>query len=264
MKSSRKLYRAAVIAVIVLAVTTGAAWAQLKVTAQPLNGWDYGAERFENGALQLWLGNWSPFYLQLDTFDDTLVSDACGAGTSTKWAGPFTIGMGHEDTNGGTGFQETRDWTLVECNPTGPGQYVPWNCPTCVFSQTVADDVQTPGGCTGSTCASELVNEFFVNLDANCDGEVDTPLPPSGLCVYWEAYTLPPFDPDYVPWQGNLQVRVNDGGGDKTLNVNFFAGPNAVTLRELAAIPAASGPALLAALGGLAGLAAAGLYRRRK
>lgn len=264
MEGRRRLHWIAALTLIALLATTGAAWAQLKVTAQPLHGWDYGLERFENGNLQIWLGNWTPFYIQLDTFDDVLVTDACGPGTSTKWAGNFTVGMGYEDTNGdpgGTGFRDTEDWTLVECNPTGPGQYVPWNCPTCAFTRSVDDDVWVPGTCTGSTCRSELVNEFFVNLDANCDGAPDTALPDTGLCVYWEAYTLPPNHADYVPWAGNLQVRVDDGGGDKTLNATVFYGPNAVALRRLNAQPAVSGAAILATL---AGLSAAGLLLRRR
>ena len=48
--------------------------------------------------------------------------------------------------------------------------------------------------------------------------------------MYWEA-EKPPF-PNSLYWKGNIQGRINAGGGEKTVNFNI-SGPSAVTLREL-------------------------------
>jgi len=265
MKGRQILILSLVFVLVALALTAGVVFAQLKVTAQPLNAWDWVTNRFENGNANLWVGRWEPMYVQFDTFDDNLVADACGAGTSTKYAGTAVLGLGNLDTNGATGFTKTKDWQLVLCNPAGPlsnPQYVPFNCPTCVLQRNVADLVGV-GSCSGSTCAKEILNEFFVNIDANCDGTPDAPgIPAGGLCLYWEAWSPGPSDPGFSGWwAGNLQARVNVGGGDKTLNFKV-AGPNAITLRGLAA--SSSAPAFAI---GLVVLVAAGMlglvYRRR-
>jgi hypothetical protein len=263
MKDKRILSLSLVFVLVALLLTASVVFAQLKITAQPLSAWDWVTNRYENGNVNLWTGHWEPTYVQFATFDDNLVTDACGAGKSTKYAGPVLLGLGNLDTNGATGFTKTRDWKYVECPPGD--QLVPsaWNCPTCVLQRNVSDVVDT-GACTGSTCAKELLNEFFVNIDADCDGAPDATLPAGGLCLYWEGWVPGPSDPGFTGWwAGNLQARVNVGGGDKTLNF-AVAGPNAVTLRLLSARSAMPWAAYGLALLALVGIGAVGLvYRRR-
>jgi hypothetical protein len=266
MKSKRILFLSLVLVLIALLLTASVVFAKLKITAQPLNAWDWVTNRYENGNANLWMGHWEPMYVQFDTFDNDLVADACGAGTSTKYAGTALLGLGNLDTNGATGFTATRYWRLTVCPPPDQGQPPPavW-CPTCILQPNplISDKVDT-GACTGSTCAKELLNEFFVNIDTNCDGTPDEQIPASGMCLYWEAWSPGPSDAGFSGWwAGNLQARVNVGGGDKTLNFSV-AGPNAVALRLFAARTAVPGVAYGFALVALVGVGAVGLvYRRR-
>jgi hypothetical protein len=266
MKGKRILFLSLVLVLIALMLSGGVVLAQLKVTAQPLNAWDWETDRYENGNVNLWTGHWEPMYVQFDTFDNELVANACGAGTSTIYAGTAQLGLGNLDTNGATGFTQTRDWRLTVCpppDPTPPGfdpNPAVW-CPTCILQQLISDKVDV-GACSGSTCAKELLNEFFVNIDTDCNGTPNEAIPATGMCLYWEAWTPGPSDQGFTGWwAGNLQARVTVAGGDKTLNFNV-AGPNAVTLRGLAAT--SSVPAFAIGLVVLVAIGAVGLvYRRR-
>ena len=121
--------------------------------------------------------------------------------------------------------------------------------------EVTSRDVVTP--CTTGNCTDEIVTTFKLSMDLDCDGTIDPPFAPAGgLCMYWAA-SKPPSTPPF--WSGNLQVRVNDGGGDKTLSFNDLRGPNAVSMQSFTGSSAAVNPlavVLGALLFGLTGLGA--------
>jgi hypothetical protein len=122
--------------------------------------------------------------------------------------------------------------------------------------EVTSSDVVTP--CATGNCTDEIVTTFKLSMDLDCDGTIDSPFAPAGgLCMYWAA-SKPASSPPV--WSGNLQVRVNDGGGDKTLNFNELRGPNTVGLQRFGGASAAvNSPAVVlgALLLGLTGLALA-------
>jgi hypothetical protein len=190
-------------------------------------------------------------------------------------------GLYHTDTTGEPGFQETRKWSLISCDRNGdlsgafdgadrelpPSPYdrgewrgdqlpplaEPWGPYTecnalgtwCYVDEDNDKDVLT--GCTTGNCANEIVTTIQVNLDQDCDGNVDQALidmglpvvggVPQMLCFYAEART--PW-PDLVEtrgmWQGPIQARIGDAGGDKTVSFKI----NTITAVELAAFDAAA------------------------
>lgn len=264
----RNLLAAFTLVLVGLLLLTSLAYATTKLT-DVLHSWDDDQGRYENGNLVMYLdGTPQPFYIQLD-FDNNEVADACGAGTSTQFAGPLEIGLYHTDTpadNNAPGFQApTADWGFVPCSVfaskkyPAPGDFIA----TCSVSgarcDIVSKDVVGTGEC-GGNCSEELLTTLDVNLDTNCDGSRDAGFE-SGVCLYWTA-VKPPFAPPY--WEGNIQARVEDAsqGGDKTINFSV-AGPNALSLRSLKAHSAGN----LSTLVPMLGLVAAGmgviLYRRR-
>ena len=267
-------------------VTIGAVNADLKPTAV-LNSYDDESMAYENGNITMWLNNQpQPFYTGLD-FDTGQHADACGAGTSTQWAGDTFVGLYHEDNNpqGAPGFQSTVSgrWMIVKCSfDDGNNKY-----PPAGDILAVCDEAGSPA--PGEACVlkgtkdtlvvynqgnrySEIETQFHVTVDTNCDGTVDEPFLSAGagagadnLCMYWEAEKPPVTNP---VWGGNIQVRYradNDtSGGDKTINFNELAGPNAVSVRTLAATAEANSGSLIAwAVAMLLAAAALFVWRRR-
>jgi hypothetical protein len=252
--------------VLLFAFGTQNAKADIKATA-PFYAWDRGTDQFKNSNLELWQDPdwWVPLIHHIDT-DSDVYAEACGPGTSSTLAGTMTMGLGHVDTTGGDGFQASRNWTLVHCDRTGDGLFnnddlrepliedlpvdglygfTEWSGVNADTFYLITQDLESP--CTTSTCATELLTSMFINLDPDCDntlGDASNPIPAGGVCFYAEAQ---PPALGANPWAGNLQARINTGGGDKTVNFNV-AGPTAV---EIVSIKASTNYAMsFALLGG--------------
>lgn len=242
-----KITKLLTVVVLALLVTVLSVSAQVKLLA-PLNAWDRDAAKWENGNVQLWADPnvWVPFYEELNfdgaDFDTTGYPNSCvGPDMSTPLAGELEIGLYHTDNSpsGAMGFQATRNWMLLDCAVVDALIDPIASPPTTPLSATLSringqDTVEST--LCGGNCTDEIVNRFFVNLDADCDGAPDAGLP-ARVCLYWEAQ--PPDVPTLqVPaWTGNIQARINsivDGVsvGDKTLNFSMY-GPSAVELRTL-------------------------------
>lgn len=233
----------ALVTILFSLLATQPTQADIKVTAV-LNGFDYGSSNFENGNVAVYLDNssnqWQSWHHQLN-FDNKQWADACGPGTSTKWAGELLIGLYHTDNApaGAFGYQETRNWRLVDGAPTANLTYTP--DPSSSVINVISQDVVESAGC-GGNCQNEIVTHVFVNLDPDCDGTPNTNS--DNLHIYWEA--LLPNLTDTPTWGGNTQVRIGEvaGSGDKTVNVNFF-GPNAIQTTYFAAASTSSIPSIL-------------------
>ncbi|MGD8623247.1 MAG: hypothetical protein PVJ34_01830 [Anaerolineae bacterium] len=220
--------------------------ADLKATAV-VYAWDVVADKYQNSnVITAWDGSWVPFLHELN-FDTDLWLDACPAGpsTSTTLAGNMYYGLYHTDNApaGGEGFQETRSWSLVDCDRNGNGRFdnadLSLQPPTDVtvlaacndssdicYLDPALQDVETP--CTTGNCQQEIVTTFFINIDPNCDGTPDLVSPSGHLCFFAEARTPAAGEGTGIPWSGPLQARISTVGGDKT--VNFSIQPTAVTL----------------------------------
>jgi hypothetical protein len=248
---------------LLLLLAVAVAHADLKATAV-VYAWDIKALKYQNSNVIIdFDGSWVPFVHELN-FDNDVVTQTCPSGLSTKWAGTMYYGLYHEDDapDGGAGFQQTRDWQLIECDRDGDDDFdggdLALQPPYSVTLYTPDSMcIMTPGEvcqlieqdrvitCTVGNCKTEIETEFFINLDADCDGTPDVPIPPSGLCFYAEAKTPPnPPDPYTYPfWSGPLQARISTVGGEKT--VNFKPQPTAARLSSFQAT-AGDGAVLLA------------------
>jgi hypothetical protein len=256
MKKSKR-FQIMLLSVMVLSLlfvgSVQVAKADIKVV-NPFYAWDQTKQWFVNSMAALVLDETEqipvPFIHQLSK-DTDLVVDACGPGTQTDWAGTLALGLGHIDTTGQDGFQRSQNWTLVYCDRNEDGKFdnsdlrnADPNAAYYGFTQWagissggddafVADPIDDVLDCSNSTCAKEIVTTLTVNLDfVDCDGQIDY-LPPEleagGICFYAEG--IPPLMPTNPAdfWQGNLQARISDGGGDKTVNFTV-EGPTAVTM----------------------------------
>lgn len=240
-KSKRNLAVVMFVLALLLMVNS-IAFGALKLTAV-LRSWDDAAGRYENGNLTLYLdGQPHPFYEELG-WDNGQVTDACGPGTSTTYAGTAEFGIYHTDNNpaGAKGFQSTDDWSLVPCSVFDTKKYpdpgdilAVCDDPLDLECQIIDQDTVDSTVC-GGNCENEIVTHVSLNLDTDCDGNIDPGFTDT-MCLYWTA-EKPPFPADTY-WGGNIQARINDGGGDKTLNFNQILGPNAVTVQSLIANPA--------------------------
>lgn len=237
---------AAALFLLLSILSLGIAQADLKAT-NVVYAWDIVQQKYQNSNVSIQFnGMWESFWHELD-FDNDPWPDACGPGTSTKWAGNMYYGLYHTDNNpaGAPGFQETRHWELVDCDRNGDGKFniqdlsvspptyrVTWA--TCTtnpgYCRLISQDVPTP--CSTGNCLDEIVTTFFINLDLDCNGTIDQPLPPAGLCFYAESRVPPPPAPNPM-WAGPLQARISTVGGDKT--VNFQLEPTAVKLLSFTA-----------------------------
>lgn len=182
------------------------------------------------------------------------------------------LGLYHVDT-GSTitnGFQMSRDWMLVDCDLSTPldGAFTnddltvrptiinttPYGNPGSFEVSPLLQDVVTP--CSTGNCDYEIVTQLTINLDQDCNGVPDVPIPAAGVCFFAEAKK--PID---ASWSGNLQARIEAGGGDKTVNFKFEE-PTAISLVSLTAEPSAVSWALPAAA--LALIAGIWIFLRRK
>lgn len=240
-----------VLVVLSALVFAGAVAAEWKVV-NVIEAWDNAAQRWESGNATMYLdGSPQSFYHTLirGDFDKNQYPNACGARGSSPWAGMGEIGLYHTDTdadNNAPGFQATSGYRLVPCGELegNPDTEIPpttlADCPDSdgdgeldrceIFTQ----DVVTT--CSTGNCKDEIVTSIGINLDTDCDGALDTGFTDE-VCLFWQA-EKPPFpDPGDPVWEGNIQVRVAAGGGEKTVNFGTIKGPNAVFLQSLIANP---------------------------
>ena len=248
-KSHLKLTATILLAVMGILLLTTAAFAAVKLTA-PLSSYDDGSAKWENGNLTMWLNTDPQPFSEVLGFDTNDHPDACGLGTSSPWAGVVEFGHYHTDTNGAPGFQSTSNWYTVDCTSFSTSQSTQkYPTPAEKLIECVPDNgddvidgcellsVDVVTACSTGNCTNEIVSTIQGNLDADCDGTIDDPTIASlvdndALCFYWEA-EKPPY-PGPV-WGGNLQARINAGGGDKTLNFSNLLGPSAVSLLNISA-----------------------------
>jgi hypothetical protein len=250
-----------------LLVIPVAVQADLKATAV-VYAWDMVAGKFQNSNVIIpWDGTWIPFLHELNFDDDPWTNpQGCAVGESSIWAGNMLYGLYHEDNDtspGAPGFQESQKWSLISCDRDGDGDFdnadltsppSPYDrrqiyaeCDSagsvCYVDEIAEKDVETP--CTTGNCLTEIITTIRVNLDQDCDGDVDPELGipvnprtghPEMLCFYAEARTPTPDQQAGLPaWTNPLQARISTVGGDKT--VNFNVAPTAV---ELASFEAAA------------------------
>lgn len=244
----RRAVPVALVVAAVLAMTLGVAQADLKFTAV-LHAWDDGKARFESGNATIVLdGTREPFYQVID-FDNDPHANACEAGTSSAWAGDAEIGLYHVDNNpaGGKGWQSTQGWSLVKCSifDDPKKKYalpadILYSCdpdsPACQLIPKNGIRFDREVACTSGNCSTEIVTDFNLNFDLNCDGKLDAEFSDKGgICLYWEA-VKPPKEPTY--WSGNFQARAGILGqgftGDKTINFDIQA-PTAVRIGNFVA-----------------------------
>jgi hypothetical protein len=206
--------------------------------------WDETQLKYQNSMINIsWYdGTWKPFWHEMTFNNDPWLGtpNPCAVGT-TSWAGIMYYAVGHEDTQlpiPAPGFQKTRNWELVDCDRDGDGDGVDngdlaFAPPTsrvtleqCTASSTscilVSEDITT--GCSVGNCATELVTTFLVNLDADCDGNIDAKYDIwSGgklrVCFFAEAQ-VPTWPTEGPMWTGNVQGRIGTVGGAKTINFN--------------------------------------------
>jgi hypothetical protein len=206
-----------------------------------------------------WDGAWVPFLHNLnvivptggsfseDPYTPTLT---CDGTSSTKWAGLMEYGVYHVDNSplGAPGFTTTRRWSYADCDRdgdldwdvqdrrwTGYNGEVPPNAHSPIFSDTFpmpptythemwlgyipVITINQPVSCTTGNCLLELVTTLEINLDEDCDGNIDPKfLPPTSsgqICFYAEAKT--PIE-EVPTWQQTLQGRVGSAGGERTVS----------------------------------------------
>ncbi len=220
--------------------TISSAQADLKST-NAVYAWDRTANNYQNSNVIIyWDGGWVPFIHEL-AFDNDLytpTTPTCNGG-STEYGGRMEFGLYHTDNApaGAKGFQATQNWRLVNCDRNGDGRFnntdrallPPSGFTTYENLAPIYQDVITP--CTTGNCLNEIVTTLEVNLDKNCDGNIDAGVP-TLVCFYAEASVPTTADTPY--WGQQLQARISEGGGDKTVNFNPTA-PTAITLVKLAA-----------------------------
>ena len=250
-----------------LLVAPIAVQAELKATSLAYS-WDVTADAFEWGHATIeWDGSWIPllqeiYFDQLDRPPEPDEPQICADPTkTTRYAGWIEYGLPHVDNEpeGARGFQESRNWTLIDCDLNGDGI---WDRDDLLVGPFLDFDVHpelkladcTPGGancniltdltsdpvyyqdkeddCTVATeehCLKELSTMLVISIDTDCDGVVDDPrfTDAVALCVYSEVLT-----PDYEAWEDNwtfpLPVRIMDADGAKTLML--YPDPTAVEL----------------------------------
>jgi hypothetical protein len=252
-----------VLALIGLISSAGVVRAELTATGV-VWAWDIAQNKYQNSNVIInWYdGSWVPFWhaMTFDAFPWLGDPNPCTPGTTT-WAGLMYYGVYHEDNApaGAPGFRQTRNWSLVDCSRDGdqdfdnadlartPPDYRlilaecrysldPLHDPHCTL---VTEDVVTP--CTTGNCATEIITTFMINLDTDCDGNLDAGYDIwSGnalrVCFFAEAQ-VPTWPTGGPMWGGPLQGRISTVGGDKT--VNFSPQPLSVELAAFTAKPQA-------------------------
>jgi hypothetical protein len=178
----------------------------------------------------------------------------CGGNPGTEWQGYMWYGLYHEDNSplGALAFTATRDWSLVNCDLDGDGDFDNADLSTWPINRELytplsecrwyTDTVNPPAECTliyddhvfncdTGNCLTEIRTKFLINLDQDCNHAIDVPIPPGGVCFYAEA--RPAIDP-FPVWGGNPQARIFTAGGEKT--VNFRIEPTGIDLASLDAM----------------------------
>ena len=272
--SLRVVVALVVVAMLVVPVTVQA---DLKATAV-VYAWDMVATRFQNSNVIIpWDGTWIPFLHEINFDTDRWTEPGvCGYDpanpdtTGTRWAGNMYYGLYHvdNDPDGAPGFQESRKWSLISCDRDGVGNFdnadlaappSPYDRPViyaecdslgdyCYVDEANEKDVETP--CTTGNCLQEIVTTIRVNLDLDCDGNVDPELGvptdprtghPEMLCFFAEARTPTLDEQAGLPaWSNPLQARISTVGGDKTVNFAVDQ-PTAVDLAAFDAAPQGNG-----------------------
>jgi len=278
---SKRLDLPLLTAVFLMLTAAGIAFADLKAVHW-VDGWDEKSKQFAHSLNDVTFdGHWVSFLHELDFDNDPYVqtnpaypASACPLSPTltTKWAGVMEFGLYNVDNSpdGAPGWQESREWQLVACDRDGDGDFdnkdlkvqpmtnvVPYTGATLTV---ITKDLTT--GCTKGNCKYEIVTTIFINTDSECDGNQNTDIPAGGLCFYAEAETPVIAEGSLLLWGGNIQTRINTGGGDKTVNFHVLGAPGtAVTLASFTARPVAHWPAALTLQGLLAvlGVAAAGV-----
>lgn len=248
------IQKAAVFALIVIGLlcwTFGVASAQEKTTAV-FYAWDSVANKYQNSTILANVnatptGVWVPLLHHVD-FDTDLYSPMSCSGqpnTSTMYAGKVWLGLYSTDnaTMGARGFTESRKWSLVACDRDLNGSFdngdlsmapptdvTTWDPAVPAHVTVISQDVTT--GCTTGNCLDEIVTTLEINLDMDCDGVIDAPVPAGGLCFYAEGFLS---NSTAIPWKGPLQGRFTDVAGDKTVNFEPFYGTTSVNLVSLTA-----------------------------
>jgi hypothetical protein len=243
-------------AAMLMVLAAGIAHADLKAVHW-VDGWDEASNQYAHSLNEVTFdGQWVPFLHELD-FDNDLYAQtnpaypeyACPSfpTRTTKWAGVMEFGLYNVDNSpdGAPGWQESRDWQLVACDRNGDGSFnnkdlsvqpmdyvVPYTGATLTV---ITKDLQV--GCTTGNCKYEIVTTIFINVDSDCDGNINGDIPAGGLCFYAEGET--PYIEVGAPllWGGNIQTRISTGGGEKTVNyhVNGAEPATAITLSSLSA-----------------------------
>jgi hypothetical protein len=255
--------------------------AHAALSLNALYAWDYSTHRYEsNSARIIFDGNWESFVHQFSTDSAVWPDDIWGTplpsgyevyypcyGTNTNgtaWAGYGGISLFHLDNDpaGAAGFQQTRNWKLVDCDRTGDDLFNDddlhlwppdsgWTTWAPCSLRRINQDTENAGGC-GADCATQIHTEFVANCDLNCNGTLDTALPPAGLCIYWEAQTPLSADPF---WAGTLRGSISDANGDNRV-INFGIDRQTAVSLESFTAHSAAGPFVAGLLGlGIGGLA---------
>jgi LPXTG-motif cell wall-anchored protein len=216
-----------------------------------------------------------------------------GGQPTTYYADRLLVSHHHEDSSGGWGYQDVRNFKLVSCDFDGDGDFdngdltvdpfdASGNLVGTVTEYRTSSDLKIVNPSSGppysyeracgpgdGSCAFVIETELFMNLDSDCDRSLadETPALPANLCLVWQAEKPDVADEGFVPWDSpNLQSRLVNDGGDKTVSTRP-AGPTFVTLTGPSARAAAP---LLVAIGfTAAGLLLAGgvgvvFFRRRR
>lgn len=241
--------------------------AELRATSLAYS-WDTAMSEFFWGHVTIeWNGSWIPllqevYFDQLDRPPAPDEPQICADPTkTTRYAGWIEYGLPYldNDPDGARGFQESRGWSVVDCDLNGDGSWDDLdlaNGPSLPAEAVVLAECSAGsancnilrydelGACTVETeehCTSELATKLLISVDTDCDGAIDDGFlnPSTGqlrpLCVYAEALT-PLYEAGEVVWTFPLPVRISDKNGSKTLML-YPAAPTAVELASFRAEP---------------------------
>jgi len=245
-------------------LTTSPTSAELATTSV-VYAWDEDQNKYQNSLLEVYFdGGWVPFLHEIgeDQFNTTLfVSPTLNA--NTRWAGTMDYAVYYTDNSpaGAQGFRTTRRWSLVWCDraqkkatdplpPDGDFTGDDLNAPNpfqyynsfLIENLTVIFQNRVDATQCGGNCQDELVTRLFVSLDKDNDGTIDASYRVGNtlagavrkICFYAEAQK--PIVTTGDIWGGNLQARISDNGGDKTVNFHAnYATPSAVTVSDFRA-----------------------------
>lgn len=84
----------------------------------------------------------------------------------------------------------------------------------------ISKDVESSVGC-GGNCETEIVTTLGISLDKDCDGDLDADIPLSNVGLPLMCFFARAEKPNLDTWTGNIQTRITEGGGDKTVNFNL-------------------------------------------